>query len=208
VLEVALNVKLLGSWESAVYEKHDALIIIHNVTPYGKSYGAEGLFELLSGNGQQVLQSILAHPDVIRVITISAEDNKIVGSVIARPWMACTTIMRSDCFVEEATMSPQGTEWTILTPNEGTLSDLFKDLEKIGCEVRLVSKHEIVSASLLTLRQETVLKRAFELGYYDYPSRINAKELAIILKITPSTLSEILRRSEHKLVNFYIRKLK
>ncbi len=208
MLEVALNVKLLGSWESSISAKHDALIIIHNVTPYGKSYGAQGLFELNSSNNDLVLQAILANPDVIRVVTISEEVNKMIGSVIARPWMTCTTIMRSDCYVEEATLSPQGMEWTILTPNEGTLADLFNALEMIGCEAKLVSKHEIDSASLLTRRQEAVLKKAFELGYYDYPSRINARELATILKITPSTLSEILRRSEHKLVNFYIKKLR
>lgn len=208
VLEVVLNVKLLGSWESAISAKHDALIIIHCVTPYGNSYGAQGLFELDSGNSHQVLQGILAHPDIIKIVTVSEEDNKIIGSVVARPWLTCATIIRSDCYLEEAMISPHGTEWTILTPNMQTLSDLINNLERIGSDVRLVSKHETDSGSLLTRRQEYVLKKAFELGYYDYPSRINARELSNILRISPSTLSEILRRSEHKLVNFYLKKMK
>jgi predicted DNA binding protein len=203
-----LSVKLPGSWETAISAKHDALIIIHSVTPYGRSYGAQALFELESGNNDQVMLGMLAHPDIVNVVTVSEEPNKIIGSVTVRPWMTCSTIIRSDCYLEEATISPNGTEWIILTPNEETLSDLIKNLERIGCEVRLVSKHETESTTLLTSRQETVLKRAYELGYYDYPSRVNAKELANILRISPSTLSEILRRSEHKLVNLYLKKMK
>jgi predicted DNA binding protein len=208
VLEVVLNVRLLGSWESAISVKHDTLIIIHNVTPYGKSYGAQGLFELDSGNCHQALQGVLAQPDIIRVVTISEEEHKIIGSLVARPWMTCTTIIRSDCYLEEAIISPQGIEWTILTPNEESLSDLIGNLENIGSKVRLVSKHETDSGTLLTRRQESVLSKAFELGYYDYPSRINARELSHTLEITTSTLSEILRRSEHKLIKYYLKKMK
>jgi predicted DNA binding protein len=153
------------------------------------------------------MQGILAHPDIIKFVIISEEPSKIIGSLIARPWMTCITIIRSDCYLEEAMITPKGTEWTILTPNEDTLSQLIIELEQIGCEVRLLRKHKTDSSALLTRRQENVLKRAFELGYYDYPSRINSKELASVLKIMPSTLSEILRRSEHKLVNFYLKKL-
>jgi predicted DNA binding protein len=203
-----LNVKMLGSWESAISIKHDTLIIIHNVTPYGRSYGAQGLFELDSGDSHQALQGMMAHPDIVKIVTISEEDYKIIGSLVARPWMTCTTIIRSDCYIEEAKISPQGTEWTILTPNEETLTDLINNLEGIGSDVKLVSKHETDSGTLLTRRQESVLKKAFELGYYDYPSRINARELSNILKISPSTLSEILRRSEHKLINYYLKKMK
>ena len=92
--------------------------------------------------------------------------------------MIGSTIIRSDCYLEEATISPNGTKWTILTLNEGTLSDLVDNLEGIGCEVSLLSKYETESATFLTRKQETALKRAFELGYYDYPSRVNARELA------------------------------
>jgi predicted DNA binding protein len=208
VLEVVLNVKLLGSWESAISTKHDALIIIHNATPYGKSFAAQGLFELNSANSHHVLQRLQNQPDIIKIETISEEDNRIIGSLIARPWMTCSTILRADCYLEEAVISSQGTEWTILIPDGEVLSDLIHKLMEIGCKVRLISKHETDSGSILTRRQESVLKRALELGYYDFPSRINAKELSSILKIAPSTLSEILRRSEYKLANLYLKKIK
>ena len=208
MLEVVLSLQLMGSWESAISAKHDALIKIHSVTPYGTSYAAQGLFELDSSNGHQLLHGLETHPDIISVETISEDDNRIIGSFVARPWLTCATLLRSDCYVGEVVISPQGTEWTILTSNERTLSDLVNNLKEIGCDVKLIIKREIDSGTLLTRRQEFVLKTALELGYYDYPSRVNAKELSKVLKIAPSTLSEILRRSEHKLVNFYLKKIK
>jgi hypothetical protein len=53
----------------------------------------------------------------------------------------------------------------------------------------------------MTSRQEKVLRSALELGYYEYPKRINTEELANILKIRSSTLSEILRRAEKNVVS-------
>ena len=101
VLEVVLSVKLPGSWETAISAKHDALIIIHSVTPYGRSYGAQALFELESGNNDQVMLGMLAHPDIVNVVTVSEEPNKIIGSVTVRPWMTCSTIIRSDCYLDD-----------------------------------------------------------------------------------------------------------
>ncbi len=208
MLEVVLNVQLLGSWEYSVSAKHDAIIVIHSVTAYGKSYAAQGLFVIDSANGYPVLMGLRGHPDIIKVDVTSDDENRISGSIVARPWMTCAVLLRSDCYFEQAVITPQGTDWSILTPNEETLSALVNNLREIGSTVRLVSKHETDSGSLLTRRQEFVLKRALDLGYYDYPSRINAKELSMVLKIAPATLSEILRRSEHKLVNFYLKNQK
>lgn len=208
MLKVVLSVKLLGSWETAISAKHDVLIIIHSVTPCGRSFGVKGLFELNAANSDQVLQGLADHPDIVKIEMMSEEEERVTGSVIVRPWMTGSTILGADCYFEEAVVSPQGTEWTILTPNEETLSSLIHNLQEIGSEVRLVSKHEAESGFLLTRRQEFVLKRALELGYYDYPSRITARELSIVLRIAPSTLSEILRRSEHKLLVFHLKRIK
>jgi len=135
VLEVVLNIKLLGSWESTISTKHDAVIIIHSVSPYGKSFGAQALFELESGNSDQAMQGMLSHPDTIKIVIVSEEPKKIIGSVIVRPWMTCATLIRSDCYLEEVVISSRGAEWTILTPNEVTLLDLVHNLQYIGCEL-------------------------------------------------------------------------
>jgi predicted DNA binding protein len=48
------------------------------------------------------------------------------------------------------------------------------------------------------VRQEEVLRKAFSMGYFDFPRRIDSFELAKELKIAISTLSEILRAAERR----------
>jgi len=57
----------------------------------------------------------------------------------------------------------------------------------------------------LTSKQERVLKSALELGYYDFPKRISTEELSKALSLAPSTISEILRRAERRIISGYFR---
>jgi len=54
--------------------------------------------------------------------------------------------------------------------------------------------------SMLTSRQEEVLLTALRMGYFDIPRRIKTRELASVLGMKPSTLTEILRRALRKLI--------
>jgi predicted DNA binding protein len=56
----------------------------------------------------------------------------------------------------------------------------------------------------LTTRQLAILKSAVEMGLYDFPRRITQDELAARIGITPSTLTEILRRAEKKILGDFI----
>lgn len=53
---------------------------------------------------------------------------------------------------------------------------------------------------MLTSRQEEVLLTALRMGYFDIPRRIKTRELASVLGMKPSTLTEILRRALRKLI--------
>lgn len=50
----------------------------------------------------------------------------------------------------------------------------------------------------LTQRQEEILNKAQSLGYYKYPREVSLTELAKLLKISKSTLSQTLRAIEYK----------
>ncbi|MDO8655859.1 MAG: helix-turn-helix domain-containing protein [Nanoarchaeota archaeon] len=56
----------------------------------------------------------------------------------------------------------------------------------------------------LTEKQQIVLKLAKERGYWKYPKEANLNQLAQELKIAKSTLHEILKRGEAKLIDFYM----
>ena len=75
-----------------------------------------------------------------------------------------------------------------------------------GCSVELKSKTYLSKKNLLTSKQEKIIKIAFEKGYYDYPKGITLRELSKIFKISFSTLNEILRRGEKKIIRDYYSK--
>lgn len=57
-----------------------------------------------------------------------------------------------------------------------------------------------VDRGVLTERQRTVLRRAYEMGYFDRPRGANATEVAEALDIAPSTFSEHLAAVHRKLL--------
>jgi len=60
---------------------------------------------------------------------------------------------------------------------------------------------------LLTPRQTRLLERLYKSGYYEVPRRISLTELAKSLKISPSALSESIRRLHKKIAKNQITKL-
>lgn len=56
----------------------------------------------------------------------------------------------------------------------------------------------------LTSRQREILSIVKEEGYFEYPKKITIQNLAKKLKISKSTLHEIIKRGEAKIMNFYI----
>ncbi|MDY6931373.1 MAG: PAS domain S-box protein [Halobacteriota archaeon] len=55
----------------------------------------------------------------------------------------------------------------------------------------------------LTARQRTIIQTALEEGFYDYPKKINLKELAEEFNVSISTISEIIRRGERNILKHY-----
>ena len=77
---------------------------------------------------------------------------------------------------------------------------LLQKLTQQNISYRITDVSHLSSNKMMTPRQEHVLKSALELGFYDFPKRINFEELSIALKVSGSTLSEILRRAEKKII--------
>ncbi|MDY6960169.1 MAG: PAS domain S-box protein [Halobacteriota archaeon] len=55
----------------------------------------------------------------------------------------------------------------------------------------------------LTARQRTIIQTALEEGFYDYPKKVNLKELADEFNVSISTISEIIRRGERNILKHY-----
>lgn len=90
--------------------------------------------------------------------------------------------------------------WEVTAPHE-RLSRLGEELDEFGIPFSLESiRQRVDDRSLLTDRQETVLRTAVNLGYYDTPRGCTLTELADHLGIAKSTCSETLHRAEETVV--------
>ncbi len=81
---------------------------------------------------------------------------------------------------------------------------LLNELKKTGCTILLAHPIEEMDY-MLTIKQEQVLVNAYLRGFYSYPRKIKLTELSRQLGISPSTLLELLRRAEAKIVEAFIR---
>lgn len=205
MMEVTLKIRMPDNWVKDVSKKFPTPIKFIECMPYGDS-GGRGLIEI---NGKDetikdIIDEIESHPDVCRIDISPLKDGGILGSIITNKCVACKALTGSDCFLTSAMSLGDGrVEWRLITGAEGSLSELIEKLKAYGCEVELKSTVHLTKKSMLTSRQEEIIRAAFEKGYYDYPKKITIKELAKIFDISPSTLNEILQRGEKKVIRWY-----
>ena len=111
------------------------------------------------------------------------------------------TIIDHGAFVIRPVGIVQGKErWSVIMPSKRKLPTLLKSLRRCG-EVKLLGVERAgLDLSDLTEKQRDALELAIALGYYEWPRRVSAKELARRLGVSGSSLLQRLRVAEAKLV--------
>ncbi len=81
---------------------------------------------------------------------------------------------------------------------------VYEEIQRYNCKPILVHSIEEYDY-MLTERQEYALITAYIMGYYGFPRKISLKDLAAKLGLSVSTLAELLRRAEAKVVDAFVR---
>ena len=90
--------------------------------------------------------------------------------------------------------------WDVTT-SQDRLSELGEQLDAFGIQYTVEEvRYHLETEELLTDRQETLVDRALELGYYDTPRTCTLTELADDVDLAKSTCSETLHRAEGKII--------
>ncbi|AAK40773.1 bacterio-opsin activator [Saccharolobus solfataricus] len=100
-------------------------------------------------------------------------------------------------------LTDDGIFWTLILNGYTELRELLNSLIDITKEVRVLKVVKAEKKDAITARQEQILRIALEAGFFDYPRRIGLKDLAKKLNISPSSLSEIIRRAEKNVITAY-----
>jgi predicted DNA binding protein len=205
MMEVVLKIRMPDNWVKDVTKKFPTQIKFIECMPFGES-GGRGLIEMADKEEEvnEIIEEIKKHPDVCRVDISPLKDGGVLGSIVTNKCVACRALTGSDCFLTSAlSLGDGGVEWKLITGGEGSLAELIDKLQSYGCKVELKSTTPLTKKTMLTSRQEEIVRAAIEKGYYDYPKKITIKELAKIFDISPSTLNEILQRGERKIMRWY-----
>jgi len=208
MIEAVISLKIPTNWMSEIPEKHPVTIKVLDRIPYAER-GVKDLVEIAGPQDimDEVLKDIKKNPTVSRIDTTVTERGKIVGAVTTARCDICRVLTDSDCFLISAETKTGGkVEWTLVLSDKDVLKGIFDHLKLKSVDAELVKLTKIDDKESLTERQDKITHVAFERGYFDYPKRISLRELARMFDVSPSTLSEILRKGQRKIVLDYFRK--
>jgi|SRR3989338_8704729 len=117
-------------------------------------------------------------------------------------------------FVKPVFVDKEGFEtWEIASWERDNLSDFVKNIERFNevqilefKPVKLTDVYYPKLAPELSPNQKIALNLAFEHGYYNYPRKTNLQKLAKLMKISPPTFFEHLRKAEKKIMPDFVKK--
>jgi predicted DNA binding protein len=208
MMEAVLSLKIPQNWMSEIPQKHPVTIRVIDRVPYSEK-GVKDLVEIAGPEDvmEEVLADIKKNPLVAKVDTTVTERGKVIGAITTARCEICRILTDSDVFLISAESKGGGkVEWTLVVSDKSVLKNIFDHLKTKGVESDLVKLTKIDDKESLTERQDKITHVAFERGYFDYPKRISLRELARMFDVSPSTLSEILRKGQRKIVLDYFKK--
>ncbi len=206
-MEVAIEFKSPVAWIRKLAESHSARIKILDVRRSGE--GVKDLVEIFSPmGGIDGLSSELARDLNIGEESFTMKDDHHATAIVsAHECPICSSMRNWDIFLTEAYSDESGNvtmKW--LVPDEKIVSGFMDRLEADGIAFTLLEKRHLSKRGDITARQEFVVRTAFDLGFFEYPKKVNLEGLSQRLNVSYVTLAEILRRAEKNIISSYFKK--
>ena len=208
MMEAVVSLREPENWISDVSARYPADIRVIDRMPFAEE-GVKDLVEISAPSDvmEDVLNAIRKNPLVAQVDTTVTEKGKVISAVTTARCQICRILTDADVFLISAQSRADGkVEWTLILSDKHVLKDIFDHLKTKEVEAELVKLTKIDDKESLTERQDKITQVAFERGYFDYPKRISLRDLARMFDVSPSTLSEILRKGQRKIVLDYFKK--
>ena len=206
MMEAVIAVDIPDYWAKAVSGRFRVQAKLLGTRPQGKD-AVRDLVEMVTPdeNMAAVVEAIRAVKSVAEVDLSILDQTKAVGSVTSKKLPAALVLASADAFLVGGRNLEDGkVQWTLFISKNEVIKKLVEDLKAAGAGVELQKLSRLEERDALTARQEEILMTAFERGFFDYPKRIGLRELAKMFDISASTLSEILRKGQKKIIETYL----
>lgn len=205
MMEAVVSLTLPDNWITDVVEMYPSVIRIIDTKEMKE--GVRDLVQIDVENEEdlpKVIERVRSNPNLFNVDISAIDKGRALAAFSTNQCMACRLLAGADCFLTGSTTTKDSRlKWTMLVTQKKALQELIENLEKIKAQPKLVKLTEISDSDELTKRQEQVTRMAFERGYFDFPRRIGLKELATMFDVSTSTLSEILRKGQRRIMMRY-----
>ncbi len=207
MLEVTLKATPRGCWVNDFLGKHpDVQVKVVNCKRLsGKSAGVHHLFEISAPPNitEQLVETIQNDPAIYDPEIIAFKTGRIYGSIKIRNH-SCLFSRASGIHLKSANSTlDRFVYWNLLSDSRA-FGRLMKRLGNDGVETEIIRRSRFDDKTVLTTRQNFLLKTALERGYFEYPRRIRLEEMAQISGTTPSAMTQILRKGiKRVLVEFF-----
>ena len=205
MFEAVLSVNLKQSWISALTSTLPVEVHLLDTIAHEEE-GVEDLVEVKLNNIPlvQVKELIESMESVDHLKSSEMEHGRAILIVSTRDCGGCRALVESNCFLISATAGKGGwVEWKMIIDEKKQLKKLVENLEGRGVDTELKQITAIEEKETLTDRQKTILKKALERGYFEFPKRIGIRELAKMFGISTASVSETLRRGQKKIIESY-----
>lgn len=94
----------------------------------------------------------------------------------------------------------QPASWRFIAKEDGDLRHVLGRLQREGIRAKIEDMAPLESRPTLTGRQKEIVMTAVSQGFFEFPRKTNLTELSKLVGVKPSTLSEILRGAERRIM--------
>ena len=204
--EATVQVRIPGCWVAQIANDGRSVRVVDRKVAAREMHS---LFEVSRQGGgapwSGLVEEIREVPAVTYAREVTSDEERLLGIVHCGNCHSCRTLLSSECFVMD-TVARDGTiEWTLRFDERAKLAQLLEDLKRMRIPTEVKRVVPVRGGSILTPRQEEVLRLAVEMGYFEFPKRVGVAGLAKRFGVSKSTLSETLHRAERKILQSYLR---
>jgi predicted DNA binding protein len=205
LLEVVISIETPEEWKQEIIKKYHAKIHILDCLPIQES-SCKNLVEIeVEPNyTQMVLDDIGKNSGVETSDLEEVDKGRLKGAIKTNICIGCCTLSSTTTFVVGVHLDEEGrVVQRLISTDKEDIRQLITKMEGKGHTVTLMRLTTLEGDELLTSRQEDLLQIAYERGYFDYPKRISLRDLAGMFGVSISTLSEMLRKGQRKIMDEY-----
>ncbi len=206
MLEAVLSISA-PDWMRSISKRHSAKVKILACMPLAQG-GARDLVELSAPAERMegAIKELKDHPHFEEVEIARSGRERALATIAAEKCSLCNAIALSECFLMSASSEGGNIIWSILASGKEPVNKLISRLKENDFKVEIKKIKEIKKREDITRRQEEIIRIALEKGYFDNPKRIDIRELGKLMGVSISTLSEILRSGQRKILLQYFAK--